>query len=98
MNFTLIITDTAKENIRYLKNDSSKNKQYKAVQKALRNLGNDPNYKSLNTHPFTSKKGPNGEKIFECYTENNIPGAYRIFFYYGPGRKEITVTSIIPHP
>ncbi len=27
-----------------------------------------------------------------------IPAAYRVFFYYGPKRGEITVFAITPHP
>ncbi|MCK5768353.1 MAG: hypothetical protein KAH35_08295 [Candidatus Atribacteria bacterium] len=53
---------------------------------------------SLQTHIIYSIKGPSGEKVFEAYAEQSIPSAYRIFFYYGPGKKEITIFSIIPHP
>jgi hypothetical protein len=47
----------------------------------------------------------NGEKVFEAYAQNDTPGAYRIFWHYGPdegsGNKRIaviTVVAIIPHP
>ena len=30
--------------------------------------------------------------------ENNTPAAYRIFWFYGPGKKEITIIAITPHP
>jgi hypothetical protein len=42
--------------------------------------------------------GPNGEKVFEAYVENRTPGAYRIFWYYGPQSGEITVFAMTPHP
>jgi hypothetical protein len=53
---------------------------------------------SLNTHKFDTLFGPNGEDVFESYAQNNTPGAYRIFWYYGPGRNKITVVGITPHP
>lgn len=39
---------------------------------------------SLNTHEFQSFKGPNAEKVFESYAQQSTPGAYGIFWYYGP--------------
>jgi len=47
---------------------------------------------------FTSLKGPNGEKLFEAYVQQRMPAAYRIFWYYGPGRNQITIVAITPHP
>ncbi len=40
----------------------------------------------------------NVEKIFEAYAEQSTPAAYRIFWYYGPEKDQITVVAIIPHP
>jgi hypothetical protein len=51
----------------------------------------------LKTHKFSSLSGPSGEEIFEAYAENNTPAAYRIFWFYGPGKKEITIIAITPH-
>jgi hypothetical protein len=49
--------------------------------------------------------GAGGEKVFEAYAQNDTPGAYRIFWHYGPdevvGKKRtpvITVVAITPHP
>jgi len=53
---------------------------------------------SLNTHKYTSMKGPGDRDVFESYAENNTPGAYRIFWMYGQGRGEITVVAVVPHP
>ncbi|MCK4519071.1 MAG: hypothetical protein KAU12_03020 [Candidatus Omnitrophica bacterium] len=61
-------------------------------------MQNNPRHPSLNTHPYESLQGLNGEKIFEAYAENNTPAAYRIFFHYGPGKKIVTIYSIQPHP
>lgn len=53
---------------------------------------------SLNTHKYDEMEGPNGEEVFESYAQNNTPGAYRIFWHYGPGKKKITILAITPHP
>ncbi|APZ30655.1 hypothetical protein RRIM16_03730 [Rickettsia conorii subsp. raoultii] len=53
---------------------------------------------SLNTHQYKSVKGHNGEEIFEAYAENNTPAAYRIFWYYGPNKDNITILVITAHP
>ena len=39
-----------------------------------------------------------GEKVFESYAQNNTPGAYRIFWHYGPKKNQITVVAIVSHP
>jgi len=70
----------------------------KAVTKALEFMRTNIRHTSLNTHKFDDLCGPNGEEIFESYAQNNTPGAYRIFWYYGPEKKEITVVAITPHP
>lgn len=98
MSFTLYFTKTAIDNLRELKNDNGKRIFYNAVKKALKLLKEDPNYPSLRTHPFHSIRGYKGERVFECYAQNKTSSAYRIFFIYGPKRKEITIISIVPHP
>jgi hypothetical protein len=45
-----------------------------------------------------SLKGPKREKVWEAYAEQNTPGAYRVFWYYGPSRGIITIFAITPHP
>ena len=77
----------------------------KQVNKALGFLETNPNHPRLNSHEFTSLRGANGEKVFESYAQNNTPGAYRIFWHYGPdqvaGKKRIpviTIVAIAPHP
>ncbi|MCA1993619.1 MAG: hypothetical protein LDL41_16485 [Coleofasciculus sp. S288] len=53
---------------------------------------------SLKTHKYDSLSGPNAEEIFEAYVENRTPGAWRVFWYYGPGKSIITVLAITAHP
>ena len=97
MKFELLFTDEAKEDIVELDNPAL-SKQRKAVYKALGYLQINPRHPSLNTHKFTSLCGPNGEEIFEAYAQNNTPGPYRIFWFYGPDKNKITIIAITPHP
>ena len=96
--FDIYLTDEAQEQVNRLKTDKGLSKRYKAVKKALLYLSANPRHHGLQTHEFTSLKGPKGEKVFEAYAEQSTPAAYRIFWYYGPGQKQITVIAITPHP
>ncbi|MFH1776759.1 MAG: type II toxin-antitoxin system RelE/ParE family toxin [Candidatus Omnitrophota bacterium] len=97
MNFIFEFTPTAKESLAELKKNPGLEKRFKAVKKALKFLQVNPKHPSLQTHEYYSVKGPKGEKVFEAYTEQDTPAAYRIFFYYGPKKGIITIFAIIPH-
>ena len=97
-------TPTADEQYSELENAPSKG-VFEQVRKALGYLEINPHHPSLNTHEFTSLTGANGEKVFEAYAQNNTPGAYRIFWHYGPDETKakkripvITIVAITPHP
>lgn len=96
--FDIFLTDEAKEHLNRLKTDKGLAKRYSAVKKAIQFLSQSPRHPGLRTHEYTSLKGPKGEKVFEAYAEQSTPAAYRVFWYYGPGNKEITVIAITPHP
>lgn len=97
--FELHWSDTAKETYALLKNDVSQEKRYKAVKKAIKLLATvGPRHNSLQTHEFTSLRGPKGEKVFEAYAEQKTPAAYRVMWYYGPSKGAITIIAITPHP
>lgn len=98
MKFILSFTNSAIQALKDLKGNPGLKKRYKAVTKALKYLGEDPRHPSLKTHAYRSLVGPNGEKVFEAYAEQHTPAAYRIFFYYGPQEKEITIFAITQHP
>jgi len=98
MKFALCFTPESIETLRELKHNPSLKKRYNAVKKALKLLSDNPRHPSLQTHQYYSISGPNNEKIFEAYAEQDTPTAYRVFFYYGPKRGEITVFAITPHP
>ncbi|MFM8454857.1 MAG: hypothetical protein ACKOAD_07900 [Gammaproteobacteria bacterium] len=98
MPFNLFFTEKADASLTNLEQNPALVKRLKAVRKTLGYLETNPRHPSLNTHKYSSIKGPNGEEIFEAYAENNTPGAYRIFWYYGPNKDEITILTISPHP
>jgi len=73
---------------------------YKQVAKTLSYLTN-PKHPGLHTHEYDSLENPfdkKNAKVFEAYAQNNTPGAYRVFWCYGPGPGEITVIAITEHP
>lgn len=95
----LIFTETSQEQLQELKNEGSYQKQFKAVNKALKFINNrELRHPSLNTHKYGDFKGPLGEQVFEAYAENNTPGAWRIFWFFGPEQGEITIYAITKHP
>ena len=96
--FQILLTDQAQRHWCELREDAGRQKRYRAVAKALRLLATDPRHPSLQTHEFTSLRGPAGQKVFEAYAEQATPAAYRIFWCYGPGPQQITVLAITPHP
>lgn len=98
MNFNLRFTPEADQDLSLLEKDSSKKAELKAVRKALAYLQTNPRHQSLQTHPYHTQSGPNGEKVFEAYAQQNRPSAYRVYWYYGPKRGEITIATIMPHP
>jgi hypothetical protein len=94
----LLFTVQADSHLKELERDSSKKNILKAVLKTLALMEYNLRHPSLNTHEFTSLCGPNGEKVFEAYAQQKTPGAYRIFWYYGPAQQQITIVAIVPHP
>ena len=105
MNRELRFTPEAESNLRALESAPAPSGLLKQVRKTLGLLETNIRHPSLNTHAYQSLYGPEGEQIFEAYGQNRIPGAYRVFFYYGPdhgvGKKRVavlTIVAITPHP
>ena len=98
MVFELKYTAAAEDHLLELKDDLSKQRILKDVIKALRHMKTNLRHPSLNTHEYYSLKGPRGEKVFETYAQQKTAGAYRIFWYYGPGKGAISIVAILPHP
>jgi len=66
--------------------------------KTFRLLAVDPRHNSLQTHEISELSRRYGEKVWQSYLENNTPAAGRIFWVYGPGKNEITIIGLEPHP
>ena len=96
--YELIFTPQADADLREIETNPAKKGILKAVRKTLGLLETNLRHPSLQTYEFTSLKGPSGEKVFEAYAQQKTPGAYRIFWYYGPERNQITIVTITPHP
>jgi hypothetical protein len=96
--FDLVFTEKANAQLDSLEQEKDKKTVLKAVRKTLGLMEKNLRHPSLQTHLFTSLEGENGEKVFESYAQNRTPGAYRIFWHYGPNKKEITIVAIVPHP
>jgi len=96
--FDLKYTPNAEHDLTELISAKDKKSAMQAVVKSLKLMASNLKHPSLNTHKYNEIKGPKGEDVFESYAQNNTPGAYRIFWFYGPRKKEITIIAITPHP
>jgi len=94
--FRLEFQPEAEEKLVYLQLKNPK--KYKKILKILGLMQTNLRHPSLKTHEYQSLSGPDGEKVFEAYVENNTPGAWRVFWYYGPDQGVITIFAITPHP
>jgi hypothetical protein len=73
---------------------------FKQVFKCIELLAVNPRHPGLQTHEYHSLAHPydKNQKVFEAYAQNRTPGAYRVFWCYGPSRNQITILAITPHP
>lgn len=96
----LHLTDQAKSQLESLKADPASKAIHKQVSKVLKFTMADLRHPSLKTHKFDGYPSPfdDNKPVFEAYAQNKVPGAYRIFWCYGPNSGEITILAITPHP
>lgn len=78
--------------------DGNEEKFFKKLVKVLHFLEVNPRHNSLQTHEISILTAKYGFKVFEAYLENNTPAAGRVFWAYGPGKGEITILGVEPHP
>ena len=73
---------------------------FKQVHKCVTLLAANPRHPGLQTHPYHGLEHPfeSGGKVFEAYAQNRTPGAFRVFWCYGPGPNAITIITITRHP
>ncbi len=99
MKFSLCFTEEASHTLKKLEHPAQAG-LLKQVRKSLGYLQTNPRHPSLKTHPYGSMDHPfdPSQKVFEAYAQNQTPGAYRVFWCYGPLKNEITIIAITPHP
>ena len=85
---------------RYEEGQLSKNEQkfFKKLVKALGYLEVNPRHNSLESHEIGPLTQRYGVKVWQSYLENQTPAAGRIFWVYGPGKGDITILAVEPHP
>ena len=106
MRRELRFTPTADRQLASLENDLASADVLKQVRKTLGYLETNLRAGALQTHEFESLSRRYGEKVFEAYVQNDTPGAYRVFWLYGPDEQDkngkrlaiITIVAITPHP
>ncbi len=90
------------ENLREKNSSNSLTKDeiilFKLLAKAIKFLASNPKHPGLNSHEIDPLSKRYGMKVFQSYLQNNTPSAGRIFWVYGPKKKEITIIGIEPHP
>ncbi len=79
---------------------SHQEKHFKTVLKTLELMQMNIRHPNLETHKYDEYQNPfdASKPVFEAYVQNNTPGAYRVFWVYGPKNDEITILAITPHP
>jgi hypothetical protein len=65
--------------------------------KALQFLAVNPRHSGLQTHEIGNLTRRYGQKVFQSYLGQG-KHARRMFWVYGPGRRQITVIGLEPHP
>lgn len=106
MRRKLRFTPTADEQLTRIENDPSLKGVLRQVRKTLGYLETNLRAKSLQTHEYKSLTRRYGKKVFEAYAQQKTPGAYRVFWHYGPDKVDkngeriaiITIVAITPHP
>jgi len=98
--FELVFTASARKDLNELEATPRHEALVKQIKKSLAYLQHNPKHPSLQTHPYSSIENPLNpkEKVFEAYAQNRTPAAYRIFWCYGPKKKQITIIAITSHP
>ena len=71
---------------------------YRKLRKTIGHLQADPRHPGLQSHEIEILTKRYGVKIWQSYLENMRSGARRVFWVYGPQKKEITILAIENHP
>jgi hypothetical protein len=103
--YELRFSPTAAQTVQALRNGGQATAiKLKKVRKALGLLQTNPTYPGLHSHLYQHFPGLEKDKVWDSYVENRTPGAWRIYWMYGPNEMRdgvevavITVLVIGPH-
>ncbi len=98
MKFEIYYSEKAESQFLKLETSKDRIKQYKAVAKTLGLMKINLRHPSLHIYKFGAIVSPYGKEFFESHAENKTPGAYRVFWCYGPAPSELYIIAITPHP
>ena len=106
MQRELRFTSEADKQLGQIENNPALKDILKQVRKTLGYLETNLRAKSLQTHQYHSLTSRYVIKVFEAYVQQYTPGAYRVFWHYGPDELDkngrhvpvITIVSVLPHP
>ena len=97
--FSVLAAETFLHTVISLAASPAHRARLKKIRKAQRFLEQQgPSYPGFNTHQIRDRQGPFGEPVYQSYVENRSPGAWRLWWMYGPGTDEITLLDVGPHP
>ncbi len=92
------IWDELKQKVRNGGATKKEQQLFRKMGKAMNHLAHDPGYPGLHSHEITELSDRVGFRVWQSYIENNTPAAGRIYWAYGPGKGQITIMGIEPHP
>ena len=94
--FRLHLTETIREQIKAVSQDPAQAGLEFQLKAAITKLAHHPKFKGLNSHKYDSLNERYGKEVWESYVQNNTPGAWRLFWFYGVGKDEITLVLATP--
>lgn len=97
-NYKLLLTDELRDGLKAISQDPAMAGLEFQLKAAITKIAHNPRYKGLNSHKYQSLNDRYGQDIWESYVQNNTPGAWRLFWFYGPEKDEITLVLATPHP
>lgn len=67
--------------------DEDERELFDKWSKALEHLSLNPRHPGLESHDIDDLTRKHGFKVWQSYLENRTPGARRMFWAYGPGKR-----------
>ena len=94
----LELWETLTQKIKSQKADKNEAILFKKLASCFKKLSLDPKYPGLVTHDIEALSKRYKRRVWQSYLENNKPAAGRVFWVYGPGKEDITIIGLEPHP